>query len=210
MGNDVILQCAIDTIDKETALQLGDLANKGGADWLEVGTPLIKAEGVGIVRSFKEAFPNVPIVADLKTLDFGGIEAGLAIEAGADVVTISALAGNATIRSAANVADGQAVLIASLMGVTLPAKSAKRLKDQGVDRVLAHYSAEEHYSASRVDAYKAVASSSRLPVGIGGGLTLENIKSFADVGCSYFVVGRAITEAPDPRATTKRFKELLS
>jgi hypothetical protein len=51
------------------------MARRAGVDWLEAGTPLIIAEGMNGVRALRKEFPDVPIVADLKTMDGGWLEA---------------------------------------------------------------------------------------------------------------------------------------
>ena len=52
-------------------------------DWLEAGTPLILAEGLHGVEALRERFPDHPIVADLKTMDGGYLEAEMMAKAGA-------------------------------------------------------------------------------------------------------------------------------
>ena len=67
-----ILQLALDVVDLHRALQIAEESVKGGVDWLEIGTPLIKSEGMNAIRSLKRKFPDIIIVADMKTLDVGG------------------------------------------------------------------------------------------------------------------------------------------
>ena len=69
----------------------------GGADWLEVGTPLIKAAGLDAVRALKERFPDRVIVANLKIMDAGRVEVEYAAKVGAGVVSVLAAADDATI-----------------------------------------------------------------------------------------------------------------
>ena len=56
------------------ALAVAREAVAGGADWVEAGTPLIKAEGLTAVRALKAEFPDKTIVADMKTMDAGRVE----------------------------------------------------------------------------------------------------------------------------------------
>jgi len=69
-----VLQVALDLVHGERAIPIAAAAVKGGVDWIEAGTPLIKSEGVEIVRKLKKAFPTHTIVADMKTIDVGGAE----------------------------------------------------------------------------------------------------------------------------------------
>ena len=78
------------------------MALRAGVDWLEAGTPLILAEGLHGVRKLREAFPGVPIVADLKTMDGGYLEAEMMGKAGATHVVVMARAHEETIRCVVN------------------------------------------------------------------------------------------------------------
>ena len=71
---------------------------RAGVDWLEAGTPLILAEGMHGVRALRERFRDVPIVADLKTMDGGYLEAEMMAKAGATHVVVMARAHEETIK----------------------------------------------------------------------------------------------------------------
>src|SRR4051812_50043666 len=74
------------------------MALRAGVDWLEAGTPLIIAEGMNGVRALRGQFPKTPIVADLKTMDGGYLEAEVMAKAGATHVVVMARAHEETIR----------------------------------------------------------------------------------------------------------------
>src|SRR2546426_10784195 len=97
-----VLQVALDHMHLKRALLAAKEAVEGGADWLEAGTPLIKAEGMEGVRELKKSFPGVTIVADLKTMDTGAFEGEIAAKAGADVITVMGVTSDATILEAGN------------------------------------------------------------------------------------------------------------
>src|SRR5687768_2958533 len=99
-----VLQIALDEVNLDRALQYAREAVAGGADWVEAGTPLIKAEGLEAVRALKRAFPGKMIVADMKTMDTGAFETEVAVKAGADVVGILGAASDSTIREAVKAA----------------------------------------------------------------------------------------------------------
>ncbi|RCV64579.1 3-hexulose-6-phosphate synthase, partial [Methanophagales archaeon] len=95
-----ILQVALDLLELKRALEIGKESLEGGANWLEVGTPLIKSEGMNAIRTFRVAFPDVTLVADMKTMDTGAIEVEMAAKSGASVVSILAVADDAVIEEA--------------------------------------------------------------------------------------------------------------
>src|SRR5579859_5939982 len=94
-----IVQISLDVISIDEALQTAEMALRAGVDWLEAGTPLIIAEGMHGVRALRRRFPDVPIIADLKTMDGGYLEAELMARAGATHVVVMARAHPATIKA---------------------------------------------------------------------------------------------------------------
>ena len=93
-----IVQISLDIVELEEALETAEMALRAGVDWLEAGTPLIIAEGMHGVRALRERFPETPIVADLKTMDGGWLEAELMAKAGATHVVVMARAHPETIK----------------------------------------------------------------------------------------------------------------
>src|SRR6187455_2668393 len=93
-----IVQISLDLTNIDEALETAAIALRAGVDWLEAGTPLILAEGLHGVRALREHFPGVPIVADLKTMDGGYLEAEMMAKAGATHVVVMARAHDETIK----------------------------------------------------------------------------------------------------------------
>src|SRR5690349_14515738 len=92
-----IVQISLDLTDIDEALETAAMAIRAGVDWLEAGTPLLLAEGLHGVKKLRAAFPGVPIVADLKTMDGGYLEAEMMAKAGATHVVVMARAHEETI-----------------------------------------------------------------------------------------------------------------
>ena len=97
-----IVQISLDVTDIDEALATAEMARRAGVDWLEAGTPLILAEGLRCVRALRERFPGVPIVADLKTMDGGYLEAEMMAKAGETHVVVMARAHDETIKCVVN------------------------------------------------------------------------------------------------------------
>jgi 3-hexulose-6-phosphate synthase/6-phospho-3-hexuloisomerase len=77
-----IVQISLDLTNIPEAIATAQEAVRAGVDWLEAGTPLIIAEGMNGVRALRKEFPGIPIVADLKTMDGGWLEAEMMVQAG--------------------------------------------------------------------------------------------------------------------------------
>ena len=90
------LQVAFDLQSSDEILNFleknGDLI-----DIIEIGTPLIIKEGVKSVLKIKKKFPKQTVLADLKIMDAGLLEAQIGFDAGADIVTVLGLASTKTL-----------------------------------------------------------------------------------------------------------------
>ena len=94
----IIIQVALDFVDIHRAIKVARESIEGGADWLEIGTPLIKSEGMNAIRRLREIFPDTTLIADMKTMDAGRVEMEMAAKAGANIAVVMGNAPGATIR----------------------------------------------------------------------------------------------------------------
>src|SRR5512137_1752366 len=139
-----ILQVALDLLNAERALAIAHDAVKGGADWLEAGTPLIKSEGMDIIRQLREQFPDKTIIADMKTMDTGALETEMAAKAGADIISILAASDDATIKDASSSARKYgAKLMIDLIGTPDIIKRAQKVKLLGAEYLCIHVGIDE-------------------------------------------------------------------
>ena len=99
MSNIPMLQLALDYITLPPAIVMA-ARTAPYIDIFEIGTPLCKAAGLEAIRSVREVCPNNLILADFKTPDVGGLEAKMAFDAGADLMTVIGGAPMATVKSA--------------------------------------------------------------------------------------------------------------
>ncbi len=91
-----LLQIALDSIDIDDVFRVAELV-QGYVDILEIGTVLLKKEGIRIIEKMKRLYPETLICADTKTVDLGKLEAQVMFEAGVDLITVCGLASEATI-----------------------------------------------------------------------------------------------------------------
>ena len=109
--NDPYLQVALDLVNTHRALQIAEEALRGGVDWIEAGTPLIKSEGMNVVRALHKKFPDKIIVADMKTADGGSVEIEMAAKSGAKVVLMLGGSDNASVTEAVEAAQKFGVML---------------------------------------------------------------------------------------------------
>ena len=116
-GNAPLLQVALDVQNLPEAVRVARLVEPE-ADILEVGSQLLKLEGVRVLRRLRGEFPHKVLLADTKTMDMGEAEALMVFEAGADIMTVCGGAPDETIASAISSAHelGKKVMV-DLIGV---------------------------------------------------------------------------------------------
>ncbi len=207
----MILQVALDLTDVEQAISIAERAAHGGAHWLEVGTPLIKKEGMRAVELLKRRFPDRKIVADLKTMDTGALEVEMAARHGADVVSILGVADDKTIKDAVEVARKYGIrVMVDLIGVRDKVKRAKELEKMGVHYILVHTGIDEQVQGKTpLEDLEKVVQAVRVPVAVAGGLNLETIPKVIELGATIIIVGGAITKAKDPEKITRKIIDLF-
>src|SRR5689334_22603121 len=139
-----IVQISLDVTSKEEALETAEMAMRAGVDWLEAGTPLIIAEGMHGVRALRERFPDTPIVADLKTMDGGYLEAEMMAKAGATHVVVMARAHEETIKCVVKAGKDFGIKV---MGDNLAfpdmVEGARWLEHLGCDYIVHHIGYDE-------------------------------------------------------------------
>src|SRR6187402_945 len=177
-----IVQISLDLTNIDEALETAALAMRAGVDWLEAGTPFILAEGLHGVRALRKAFPQVPIVADLKTMDGGYLEAEMMAKAGATHVVVMARAHEETIRCVVKAGKDFGVkVMGDNLGCPDMVDGARQLEDLGCDYVIHHIGYDERRGiAARgerapnpLDQLREVVKAVRVPVQAVGGLTLQ-------------------------------------
>ncbi|MBD8139716.1 MULTISPECIES: 3-hexulose-6-phosphate synthase [unclassified Frigoribacterium] len=192
------LQFAMDTLTTDAALELAAAAAPS-VDIIELGTPLIKAEGFRAITAIKEAHPDKIVFADLKTMDAGELEAGEAFKAGADLVTVLGVAGDSTIAGAVKAAKAHGKgIVVDLIGVGDKAARAKEVVALGAEFVEMHAGldeqAEEGFTFEKLlEAGKA----SGVPFSVAGGVKAATVGSVQDAGAVVAVAGAAIYSADD-------------
>jgi len=197
-----IVQISLDLTDVDEALRTAALAVRAGVDWLEAGTPLILAEGLHGVRALRGAFPGVPIVADLKTMDGGYLVAEMMAKAGATHVVVMARAHEETIRCVVKAgADFGCQVMGDNMVCPDMVAGARWLEDLGCDYVIHHIGYDERRGIaasgrrmpSPLDQLRDVVRAVGVPVQAVGGLSLEQAVACPRYGAPLVVLGAPLT-----------------
>jgi 3-hexulose-6-phosphate synthase len=197
-----IVQISLDLTNIDEALETAAMALRAGVDWLEAGTPLILAEGLHGVRKLREAFPDIPIVADLKTMDGGYLEAEMMAKAGATHVVVMARAHEETIKCVVKAGKDYGIgIMGDNLGCPDMVAGAKLLEDLGCDFVIHHIGYDERRGIaaagrpmpSPLDQLREVVAAVKVPVQAVGGLTLEQAIQCPKYGAPLVVLGAPLT-----------------
>jgi 3-hexulose-6-phosphate synthase len=197
-----IVQISLDLIDIPEALATAGMALRAGVDWLEAGTPLIIAEGMNGVRALRSAYPGVPIVADLKTMDGGWLEAEMMAKAGATHVVVMERAHPETIKIIVKAGKDFGVkVMGDNLGSPDMVASAKRLEDLGCDFIIHHIGYDERKGIvaaggrcpSPLDQLLEVVQAVKAPVQAVGGLSVEQAMRSPEYGAPLVVLGAPLT-----------------
>ena len=199
---ETVVQISLDITVIPEAIDTAHLAIRSGVDWLEAGTPLIIAEGMNGVRALRSEFPGIPIVADLKTMDGGWLEAELMAKAGATHVVVMERAHPETVKMVAKAGRDLGIKV---MGDNLGAEdkiaAARRLEDLGCDFVIHHVGYDERRGLaaagkpfpSPLDQLREIVAAVRIPVQAVGGLSIEQAIRTPEYGAPLVVLGAPLT-----------------
>lgn len=199
---DPIVQISLDLTNIDEALDTAGMAMRAGVDWLEAGTPLLLAEGLHGVKKLRQSFPGVPIVADLKTMDGGYLEAEMMAKAGATHVVVMARAHEETIKCVVKAGKDFGIkVMGDNLGCEDMVAAAKWLEELGCDFVIHHIGYDERRGIaakglrmpSPLDQLREVVNAVKVPVQAVGGLTLEQAIQCPAYGAPLVVLGAPLT-----------------
>jgi 3-keto-L-gulonate-6-phosphate decarboxylase len=215
-------QISVDVGTVKQGLGVAGAALAGGVTIVEMGTPLLKNEGVSnVVPAFRQKFPEALLLADMKTMDGGGGEARGVFAGGGNIIDFLALAGVDTARSICAVRDefrraGSELPRLVFADILVPHQGpaaqagevALRMLEAGVDAVGIHLQADARRANPALiekDYLSEVARAvfdrvgGRAPVQVVGGLSVTQAKGLARAGLRAFVISGNLGQ-PDGRA----------
>ncbi len=206
------VQLSLDLIELDEAIRTAEIAVRAGVDWLEVGTPLIIAEGMHGVRELRARYPKIPIVADLKTMDGGWLEAELMAKAGATHVVVMGQAHEETVELVAKAGRDLGIkVMGDNMAMPDPVDGAKRLEELGCDYIVHHIGYDmRNLQRERglkpptpLDRLEEIVRAVSVPVQAVGGLTVQQAIETPRYGAPLVVIGAPLAiDAHAFRATS--------
>jgi len=200
-----IVQISLDLTTIGEALEHARKAVRAGVDWLEAGTPLLLGEGLHAVQALRREFPNHPVVADLKTMDGGYLEAEMMAKAGATHVVAMARAHPATLKVVVQAGRDYGIkVMGDDLGCEDKPAAARLMQELGVDYIVHHVGYDERRDPaviaahggvppSPLDELAAVVKAVSIPVQAVGGLSVEQVMQLPKYGVYHLVLGAPLT-----------------
>jgi 3-hexulose-6-phosphate synthase len=204
-------QISVDVGTLDLGLSVASAAIAAGVDIVEMGTPLLKTQGVAnVVPAFRKRFPAAILLADMKTMDGGGGEARSVFAGGGNIVDFLALAGVDTAKSICAVRDEfrraspelPRLVFADIMvpnqgSAAVAGDVALRMVEAGVDAVGIHLQSDARRANPKLieddylgDVARAVFArvGGAVPVQVVGGLSIAQARKLAKAGLRAFVI----------------------
>ena len=210
--NKPYIQIALDLINLHRALQIAEEAVKGGVEWIEAGTPLIKSEGMNAVRSLHKKFPGKIIVADMKTVDGGSAEIEIAAKSGANVVLMLGGSDNHSVTEAVEAAKQYGVML-GCDTIDIPEdrmiERALELEELGVGLICSHVGVDQQviYGGEKTLEIAGKLRQNLKPttwLAIAGGINSETAAKAREIGVDVIIVGGALYKAKSPEESAKK------
>lgn len=178
-------------------------------DVVELGTPLLLREGVAAIRHLRAAYPALTLLADVKIMDAGELEARIAFEAGADQVSALAVAADATVAAAlAATRDCGGELLVDLINAPDPLRRVEQLMALGCDCFCVHRASDggDDPTATLRELRRA---QPQARLAVAGGIDAQDVAALAPWRPDTLIVGGAITGAAQPGLAARRIMETI-
>ena len=205
-------QVALDSDNSQEARRILEQV-RDLVDIVEIGTPLLIKEGVKIVTEIKYAYPQLEVLADIKIMDAGDIEASIGFEAGADIVTVLGVAHDVTIRRAVNQARTlNKQIMVDLIAVSDIRGRIDQIEAIGPDYCCVHtaFDLQDHGVDPLYEIQLAQSSLKEDKMAVAGGINPEILPDILAYHPAVVIVGGFITNHPDPHQAALEIRELLT
>jgi bifunctional enzyme Fae/Hps len=206
------LQISLDNPSLESAKKV--IAQIPGSDRIiiEVGTPLIKRYGTRVISDLRQVAKDKFMVADLKTLDVGKVEADIAYEDTADAVVAAGLAPPETLDAFVHEAKRLGIYaVIDMLNVEDVLEKLRSLKDFP-DIVILHRGIDQESGRTcgleRIKMMRHAFPNKKFLIAVAGGIVPETAKEALEQGAGILVVGRYVTQSKDIERAVRDFLEL--
>lgn len=201
------LQIAFDLFDLKQCLKIAKQV-ESYADRFEIGAPLICKYGVEAIEAFRKQFPDKELLAETQIITHGKDITALCIESGADWVTVMAKSSEPVIHASCSSAQRKKKwVMLDLLNTRNLGQAAMNAEKLGVDALLFHTMCKSK-SIITQDQWDIARGNSKLPIYIASEINKSNIDQVLKLKPNGIVIGKAITQAKEPKTEAEFFYNL--
>jgi len=203
------LQIALDLFSTEHTLEVLEKVAKY-VDIIELGTPLIVAEGAKIVKTVKEKYPDKMVFADIKVMDGGGEVPKSVIEAGCDMFSVLAVSDDSTIQAAADLAKEHGVkLLIDMCNCRDMETRGKEVEKFNPDYICCHVGYD--VQARGIDPIQELKrlDNVKVPKAIAGGIKLSTFEQAVNSPAEDIISGGGIYKQENMEEVAKQMRQIL-
>lgn len=213
LWNPPYLQIAIDVDSADKVRKIISLLPKSDRILIELGTPTIKACGLGLIDELRSTIPEVFVIADTKTMDVGQVEVDMAFNETADAISLAGAGPIDTVEKGIYEARRMGITsIVDMINVPEPIKLLKSLK-QLPDAIELHRAIDAEGKQKppwdQIPKIKAEFADKKLLIAVAGGITPETAPEAIAKKADIIVVGRYITQSRELKQTTYDFLKIV-
>lgn len=203
------LQVALDLFSLEDALSvLREVRDY--VDIIELGTPLMIAEGACAVSVVKACCPEKMVFADIKVMDAGDVVPRSVVEAGCDMFSVLCVSDDTTLETAIAYAhEHDALVLADMCNVSDLAARAAQVDSMGADYLCCHVGyGRQADGANPIEELQQLAGA-KTPKAIAGGINLSTFSQAVESDAEIIICGGSIVNAEDRRRAARTMREIL-
>lgn len=169
--------------------------------------------GLDAVKSLKEHFPDLEVLADLKTMDGGYGCSKAAFEYGADYATVAGVAGDNTILGGIKAGkEFNRKIVVDMISTKNFNTRVKEVDDMGVDIICVHtaydvYDNSDATPLGELQLAKKIVKNAKISV--AGGISFSTIEDIISLNPDIVVIGGAIVGSNNMKETAKRFSKII-
>lgn len=203
------LQVALDLFSIEDVLNVLERVGEY-VDIIELGTPLMIAEGAKVVKIVKEKYPEKIVFADIKVMDGGGEVPKSILEAGADMFSVLAAAQDNTIKSAIELAKQyHCKVLIDMCSIKDMKGRGKEIEAMNPDYICCHVGYD--IQATGIDPIEELRKldAIRIPKAIAGGIKLETFEAAVQSPAEVIISGGGIYNTKNMEEVVSQMRAIL-
>lgn len=202
------LEVAFDDVSIEQCLSIVEKCHEE-IDIIEVGTLFVIKEGLHPLRLLREKYPNACLLVDPKIMDAPEKIASQCFDAGADIVTVMAVAGMKVVERVIDVAKKyQKEVMVDLLGSKQPLEDAIYLDQLGAHYICVHSSTVSDESPLK-DFIEIKKNTHSAKLAIAGGINENTIEMFVSENPDVIIVGSGVYNSKEPEKVVHKLKEKM-